>query len=178
MYFENKPIESGLLNVQSFATHFKSVYTTPSTVTNTSDSNTAFHLSDLNIDISEIFTSIGYLDINKNPGEDAIPPILVKNCQYIISQPLWILFNKSLFFGSFPTKWKTSLITSIHKSGDKNQIENYRPISALNTFAKIFEEIITSKLMTTINILPAAHLSKRRYGTAGEIHASTTARQR
>jgi len=38
--------------------------------------------------------------------------------------------------------------------------------------------LIFVTLCDSLNTLPAAHLSNRRYAAAGEIHAGSTARQR
>jgi hypothetical protein len=43
--------------------------------------------------------------------------------------------------GVFPTALKHSIITPLHKRGDKNNVTNYRPISLLISFSKIFEKL-------------------------------------
>jgi hypothetical protein len=53
-----------------------------------------------------------------------------------ISSPLCHI-NISLNSGVFPTRLKYSVITPLHKKGDKNNVNNYRPISLL-TFSKFF----------------------------------------
>lgn len=42
----------------------------------------------------------------------------------------------------YPDAFKTSFITPIHKSGDTDNIENYRPISLLSTIAKILDKLV------------------------------------
>lgn len=56
--------------------------------------------------------------------------------------PLELIFKRSLFEGVVPTIWKTAFITPVFKKGDKSKVEQYRPISKLCLFAKIFERII------------------------------------
>lgn len=56
--------------------------------------------------------------------------------------PLCKIYNKSLSTGIFPPQWKTARVVPIHKSGDKTLISNYRPISILSSFAKIFECLV------------------------------------
>ena len=61
-----------------------------------------------------------------------------------------MLFNKSLDKGTFPTAWKRSSITPIWKSGDKSDVKIYRPISILNSMAKLFEKLITSSISDNV----------------------------
>lgn len=61
-----------------------------------------------------------------------------------ISKALSVLFNLSIKTRKFPDKWKGSLITPIYKSGDKSNIENYRPVSIMSAASKIFERYLFS----------------------------------
>ncbi len=51
--------------------------------------------------------------------------IFLKNFASTIMTPLWIIFNKSLQEGVFPSRWKVARITPIFKSGDVQNITNY-----------------------------------------------------
>ena len=48
--------------------------------------------------------------------------------------------------GIFPDTLKTSKVTPIYKKGNREHIENYRPVSTLPIFGKIFEKLIYSRL--------------------------------
>ena len=61
------------------------------------------------------------------------------------------MFNKSLSSGVFLDKWKISKLIQIHKSGCKQDICNYRIISKISCIPKIFEKIVSDKLMPLIN---------------------------
>ena len=57
-----------------------------------------------------------------------------------------IIFEQSLKEGKFPAVWKKANVVPVHKKEDKNLLKNYRPISLLPIFSKIFERIIYNSL--------------------------------
>ena len=84
---------------------------------------------------------------NKNLGvTDIAVPVIKRNC-ILLSHPLSILFNQSVSTGTFPSALKFAKVTPIYKSGPNNDPKNYRPISQLKVFAKIFEKLMKSHLM-------------------------------
>ena len=66
---------------------------------------------------------------------------MLKICDTAIVEPLSIIFNNCINQSLFPDIWKKSNICPIHKKGDKQIINNYRPICG-----KIFERIIFNSL--------------------------------
>ena len=84
--------------------------------------------SDFALDERNIYDALKNLNPNKSKGPDNIDGLLLKNCAQSISYPLTILFNISFRTGSLPTEWKITNIVPVYKKGDKNCIENYRPI--------------------------------------------------
>ena len=48
--------------------------------------------------------------------------------------------------GSFLDELKFGIITPVYKKGQKDKIENYRPISTLPIFGKIFEKLLYSRI--------------------------------
>jgi len=69
-----------------------------------------------------------------------------------------------LFRGVFPDRLKYAItsIRPLFKKGNKNYMSNYRPISILTSFSKMFEKVMQTGLLkhlTGHNIL-----SKERYG--------------
>lgn len=59
--------------------------------------------------------------------------------------------NQSMQDCTFPTALKLGVVTPVHKSGDKQQITNYRPICILPTISKIYEKIIAEQLINHLN---------------------------
>ena len=52
-------------------------------------------------------------------------------CDDTIVIPLKLIYEQILITGIFPDIWKSANLNPIHKKGDKQLINNYRPISLL-----------------------------------------------
>ena len=61
--------------------------------------------------------------------------------------PLSILFKKSLNEGVLPSQWLKACVTAIHKKGDKDLSENYRPISITSIVCKIIESLVRDRVV-------------------------------
>jgi len=72
------------------------------------------------------------------------------------------LVNSSLASGVFPTTLKTAKVVPIHKGGSKLDIQNYRPISLLSAFSKIFEKIMHQRVSNFLDKNNALH--ENQYG--------------
>ena len=135
-----------------FAKHFDSVYERSSSNNgdniNSVDSSgiSSVPLSGLLITIEEILKKLKSLNVHKGPGPDLIPASLLRYCGNELSYPLSIILNKSLSSGIFPEVLKQSHVIPIFKSGDKSNINNYRPITIQSSIAKLFESIILDKI--------------------------------
>ena len=57
-------------------------------------------------------------------------------------EPITYLINESLTSGVFPSELKLARVVPIFKSGDPSLLTNYRPISVLSFFSKIFEKVV------------------------------------
>ena len=95
--------------------------------------------------------------INSLPSKNStdlsgISTKFLKNISYQICSPLAHIFSLSLEQGIFPEKLKTSRTVPIFKSGDRSNIDNFRPISLVNTFSKILEKIVALKLTNYLEI--------------------------
>jgi hypothetical protein len=87
----------------------------------------------------------------------------------IISFPLSYICNYSSHTSIFPDRLKFAVVKPLHKKADKSHISNYRPISLLPIFSKVFEKAMYSRLnhnLYTNNILvPEQHAFRKGKST-------------
>lgn len=95
---------------------------------------------------SGIFNLLNQIDIKKSSGPDSIDNMFLKRYAEPISRYLYVIFDASLRLGSLPSDWKTAKIIPIHKTGDRNDGANYRPISLTSTVCKTLEHIVSSHI--------------------------------
>ena len=88
---------------------------------------------------------------NSSAGWDSIPASIAKQSILFYVKPLTQLINRSFELGIFPDELKLAKVIPIFKSGDKTQLTNYRPISVLIFFSKIFEKTMYNHLIKFIN---------------------------
>lgn len=154
--------EQSSTNIQQicdwFADHFFSVYNS-SNVSDTYLNEKFPKISPVDSSYYRIFfstddilESIKDLDIDKGGGPDSIPNLFIKQLKHVLVSPLSILYNKSLASGIFPSLWKESFITPVFKKGDESNIKNYRPISLLNSFSKLFERLVHKHIFEFIRL--------------------------
>ena len=94
----------------------------------------------------EINKIIKSLKTKNSYGYDEIPIKILKVSAPCIISPLTYICNKSLSSGVFPKRLTYAVIKPVYKKGDKLLTANYRPITLLTSFSKIFEKLIYSRL--------------------------------
>ena len=106
-------------------------------------------------------------------GIDQIPGKILKLVAApAITQSITTLFNYSITAESFPSEWKIAKVIPLHKSGSRNLLNNYRPISILPAISKVSEKILYKQLF---NYLSANNLiSKCQFGFR-LLHSTTDA---
>ena len=94
----------------------------------------------------EILYAIDNLKRNKSPGSDLIPGDFVKQCKLQLAETLCDLYNYMIANKTFPSKWAEGVRSAVFKSGVRSDPNNYRGITILPIFEKIFEMIVCNRL--------------------------------
>ena len=103
------------------------------------------------------------VNAKKASGFDKIPPKLVKLAAGVLAAPLSKTINNSISKGVFPNEAKIALVSPLDKkTPDKNSVLNYRPVSILPTFSKIFGKVIKNYLMKSMDNFFSPYLSAYR----------------
>lgn len=66
---------------------------------------------------------------------------ILKFCGELLLSPSELILSSGIESEKFPSDWKKADIVPVHKIGDKQVLKNYRPISLLTIFSKIFERL-------------------------------------
>ena len=96
--------------------------------------------------VHEIMTIVLQLDEKKSSGPSDVPLNVLRIAREIIVPHLVSIFNLSFKTGIFPDLMKLAKVIPIFKVGSKDSITNYRPISLLSIFSKIFEKLAHKQL--------------------------------
>ena len=98
-----------------------------------------------------VINIIRNLNVNKAHGHDDISIRMIKMCDESLLRPLSIIFRNSLKSSTYPTTWKKANIIPVHKKDDKQCVNNYRPVSLLPVFGKIFEKLIFNEIYSFLD---------------------------
>ena len=116
----------------------------------------------------EIKTILKSLNSNKAAGIDKIPTKLVKLVSDIFAKSLSIAINNSISTSTFPNDAKIESVVPIDKKTyDKYVISNFRPVSILNCFSKVYENVIKDELLKSMNVHLSPFISayRKNYNT-------------
>ena len=113
----------------------------------------------------EVEKMLKSLNSKKAAGTDRLPIKLVKLASEVLSKPLSIAMNNSITSSTFPVKAKVATVVPIDKKTDnKYNVSNFRPVSLLNCFSKIYENYIKSHIVNSMNNYISPYVSAYRKG--------------
>ncbi|XP_071943453.1 uncharacterized protein [Antedon mediterranea] len=99
----------------------------------------------------EIMTYINKLETDKTPGHDDISAYYIKYNSVYLTKPILHLINVSLATGRFPDELKCAKTIPVFISGDRQNLNNYRPISILPCLSKIYERVVYDQTISYLN---------------------------
>lgn len=95
----------------------------------------------------ELTEVINELKNKKSAGLDGMTVVVLKSISSSIIEQLLYLINYSIIEGYFPDELKISSVIPIFKHGNEEDIENYRQITLVCVLSKLFEKILSNRIM-------------------------------
>lgn len=115
------------------------------------------------VNVRELVEVVAGLKNTMSSGSDSVPTSLLKCCIYEISEPLCSIINNSFVQGKFPKQLKMAVVIPVYKKGDRSLLENYRPISLLSSFSKVFEMTMCHRIVHFFNACNLFSTSQNGY---------------
>ena len=102
--------------------------------------------SETELTFNEFREAFQSLKINKANGHDDISSNVIKSSYDELFIPLFHICRTSLLTGNVPDSMKIAKVNPLFKSGETDQLSNYRPISVLPVFSKLLERIMHNRV--------------------------------
>jgi hypothetical protein len=102
---------------------------------------------DYDITLQELKSTLRSVKNGKSTGPDKISNEMIINGGDNLHNAVVHMFNIIIKHGKYPSQWKKSIITPIHKSSDINDPNNYRGIAIADCLSKIFCKVINSRIV-------------------------------
>ncbi|KAG1305043.1 hypothetical protein G6F64_008697 [Rhizopus arrhizus] len=105
--------------------------------------------------LSGLLVAVRRCPHQSSPGSDGLPYALlsvilqIPECQSIAVE----VFNDALSLEIFPPSWFDTCLSLLPKKGDLSDLRNWRPISLINTDAKVFTRLLNGRLLPTVSSL-------------------------
>lgn len=161
MSFQGRLVTSPDGIVESFGEYFKSVYESGWGDID-ADILNVNRMGNIEVTLpvfteDDIIKAVKKLKPKMSCGPDNIPSFIVKDTISVLARPLCKIFNLSLKRGVYPECWKVSKICPIYKKESKNEISNYRPVSLICSFSKVFEILLHDYVIFKIDYMISSH---------------------
>ena len=100
---------------------------------------------DSEIRMGELERAIRKLKGGKAAGLDAILNEFIVNSTHEMKSLILSIFNSILSLEYFPSCWALGSIVPVYKSGDREDVNNYRGITILSCLGKLFTRILNDR---------------------------------
>ena len=105
-----------------------------------------------------------------SPGWDGLSAHIIIKCYTSFLNPLTHICNLSIQKGVFPSELKIAKVIPLYKGGDDAYLVNYRPVSVLPVFSKLYEKLMYERLVTffdEMKILYSYQFGFRKHHSTG-----------
>lgn len=92
----------------------------------------------------------------KAPGKDSLTKEVLIPIWYPLCRVLSDFFTLCYTWAWTPHNYRTAMVVPIFKKGDHTQTSNFRPISLITTFRKLYERCIQPVLLSSMPTLDVA----------------------
>jgi hypothetical protein len=113
---------------------------------------------------AEVRNAIHAMNRNKAPGEDGITSEILQRAYKLLPNSTTAMYNGCLRTACFAKIWKRAKLIPIVKPGKEacEDVTKYRPISLLNTAAKVLEKLLINRKMH--HVYSNNLMNKNQYG--------------
>ena len=113
-------------------------------------------------EVEDINKIINSLNPRKATGPDGIPVKILKIARNVIDSHLTNIINRDIKGNKFSEDVKTAPVRPLHKKNDGDKIQNYRPVSILNGFSKVYERYLLNSLSNHIEKILSKFIAAHR----------------
>ena len=123
----------------------------------------------------EIRAALKKMNVGKAMGQDKIAIDILKEAPGNVFDIIAYHFDIILRYRKVPPPWKKSSTLLQFKKGDKDNIENYRPICLMSQMTKLFSRVILNRISSKLNEGSRSEQAgfKKGFSTIDNIHAVT-----
>jgi hypothetical protein len=98
------------------------------------------------IELDELLSALKQFKNKKAPGSDKINIELLKEAPFTLLIRLLDLINTCWRTGHAHEEWNVAVVIPVHREESRNDFNNYRGISQLNSCYKIYSEILINRI--------------------------------
>ena len=102
---------------------------------------------------NELRTALQTMENNKSPGLDGLSTNFYKHFWPILGHELTHIYNYAFDHEQLPLTQRRGVISLLFKKGDRTQLQNWRPITLLNTDYKILSKVLANRLKHALPLL-------------------------
>ena len=159
---------------EKLAAQVENISTNPVDAINKADTKFKFK----SIEVCQIIKIIKKLANGKAVGIHSLPNRSLKEEVELIAPSLCAIFNRAIYTQTYPSDLNIAKVSAIFKSGEKEDLNNYRPISVIPTLARLCVRLIYNQIyeyLTDNNLLNSKQYGFRSlHSTALALSESTS----